>query len=251
MPLQTYRHTLYYLLPKWARNFYLFSALYAIAIICDCVYTMALAAVKIRWPGAYSYESCSRLGWERGLIQAPREPDDVYATRLCGWWDVQKRAGHFRTLAELVQRYCYPATPYVAIVQNDGVRYVLQSDGTWVEDTVAWSWDIYPERFSRFWVVIENTVEGLNVVAPTRTVGDSGAAVGMSGRQVGHDLARLGDRADAAAIRDIVETWRPPHTFCDCILVVMSSQLWTNLPGGNWDYWDSRNACARYWKGTL
>jgi len=253
MALLTHRHRAYQLCPPWARRFNLFSVLYAAALVLDMLADALMAAVKLRLGALYTDEGLVRTSSERRIYRGPNESTDSFVARLATWWDVGKRVGSLLVLARELQHYTLPAAYEVAIVLNDGTRYTLNADGTWVTDVVWWDWDGQTLP-SRFWVLLTNTA--LGVTGYTRKVGQTGAVVGQPGHMVGSDTPYLNYATspvpDPRELQARLEVYRPPHMHCDAILLVLDrTAFWTSGPtGGDWDQWANRNPAALYWTGT-
>lgn len=253
--LLTHRHTAYELVPKWARGFFLGGLLYAINLVFDELYDMLLAAVWIRFPNRYSPESMRRLGSERGLRRAPLESDDSYADYLKRWWDLSKTSGTFWSLLERVQHFFAPAGADVRVVCNDGRYYRIAPNGDRTKGTTSWNWDGHSEKWSRFWLIIDNTDVG--ATGTDRKVLQPGDTVRNDDYLVGSDVLNRGGALsyalpDAKEIQAILEAERCPHAFCDCVIVILDSNaFWENPPNtGDWDRWVRRSTQALYWEGT-
>lgn len=257
MALITSRSTTWQLVPKWARGLNFFRLLYVFAVIFDAMTDWLLVAIRIRFVGLYSPEAAQRLALERLIFLAPNEDTDTRAMRLAAWWDVNKRAGDFLTMARSIQEYFYPDTPMIEIVSNDGTCHRLARNGTWTIFATRWDWDGHgaATHWSRFWVLISPYSPG--VTGTTRAVLQPGATLLQASHMVGSDTPYL-NRAleptpDPRAIRAIEEARRPPHCHCDSILLLLDHEaFWDafNIPAGNWQYWRNRNPYALYWAGT-
>jgi hypothetical protein len=240
----TSRNSVWKLLPTWARGTNLFSVIYAIVLIVDAFWDMLVAAVKIRFQGYYSNESIPRIAAERKMIQGRAESAASFAGRLSGWWDVAKRSGCFYVMAKELAAYFLPQTIAIVIITNNGTRYTLGTDGSWVVDSTAWNWDSDATQWSRFWVLLDNGV--LDLTGYGRQVLQSGSNVLQPTRFVGSDAT-----VDAPALVNIMENYRAPHTYCVHLMPILDhTNFWANLPNGTWNEWVNRNAYALYWTGT-
>jgi hypothetical protein len=242
--LQSHRHQMWRLVPWWLRGFYAFRILYAIAVVVDALGDALLAAVKIRFPNLYSTESLSPLGAERRKRRGRNESPESFAARLDAWWDTAKHSGDFCTIAKELAAYYLPTRVKIEIVSNNGTRYTLGTDGSWVIDSVSWTWDSHSEYWSRFWVLIAN--DAIQATSTSRVVLDPSENVLQDTRFVGSDATDT-----AADLRAILEDNRPPHTHCEHIMVLLDyTEFWASPPSGNWDRWANRSQQALYWGGT-
>lgn len=265
--LPSLRNYGYQLVPRWARGPRLTKLLYAIWTVADEIATMCLMAIKIRFPGVFSYESVPRIASERHLFQGPNELVAHFCERLKTWWDVGKHSGNFYTMAQQIQAYCLPAKFVVEIVQNNGVRYTLGTDGSFSMDQTTWNWDGDSKQWSRFWVLLSNSA--LGVTGTSQPVDSSlihpGAIITVKqpGRDVGEDTPYLNYSTspipDHKSIRRIMEFHRCPHAFCSgIILLLYHDAFWLHPPTpnadaelGTWNQWKNRDSVnARYWAGT-
>jgi hypothetical protein len=254
--LINHRHTIWKLLPRWARGFNLFSVLYACATILDALGDALLAAAKFRFPGLYSSESLKRTGVERRLFQGPNETDLAFGVHLGIWWDVAKREAHTKTMLQEIQHYCAPSPFKVQLVTNSGALFTLDIDGTYTSEWIdpMWDWDGDSSKVSRFWVLIYPTELPIEEFNTTIDPGD-GSVILQPMRDVGASTPYLNKSRspvpDHIAIRRILEMHRAPHTHCDLIIVVLDSVAFWSWPrDGTWDQWANRSNDALYWEGT-
>lgn len=244
MGMLTHRHRLYELVPRWLRGFNAFTVLYAIAVVADALGDALFAAMKIRFPNVHSEESLPLLASERRMVRGRSESAESFAARLDQWWDVAKHSGDLFTIAKEVSKYFLPAHVSVQVVTNNGTLYTLSDDGGWHVGSCSWNWDNQPQYWSRFWLLISNTVIE---ATDTEELVNSGQWVLDRNRFVGSAATDT-----AADVRLIEETHRAPHNHCAGILVLLDvDAFWASPPDGSWNYWANRNPNALYWAGTL
>jgi hypothetical protein len=250
--LATFRHTAWRLLPWWARGANLYRLIYACALIFDAIGTAFLASLRLRFPGLYSEESLARLGTERKLWRGPNESADSFTERLRAWWGTARRVGSAFEILRQLQAYTLPATYELHLITNVGFRITLHADGTFATDQIAWSWDGDTSKWSRFWIVLENSA--LPAITLDRVVLNASAAVLQPTRSVGAETQYLNPvtspTPDPWALRRILEDNRPPHTHCEQMILVVDSRFWSELPAGNWGDWGNRSLFALYWEAT-
>jgi len=105
--------------------------------------------------------------------------------------------------------------------------------------TSGWTWDgAMDSNWSRFWVVIT----GHPWVA--WEWGD-GTLWGE-----GKTWGSTATIAEVRSVRALVRKWKPAHTVCDRIIVVLDAVTWASeQPDGTWDDPANRSKAAVYWKG--
>lgn len=126
----TYRDTIWAESPPWLQIGINQRILYSIAIQLDAMGDALVAAVKMRFPGVYSFDSLPELGRERRIRRGQLETDANYATRLTRWLeDHRRRGGAYALLAQL-HAYYDPAPVNISLEYRSGARFVMAPDGS-------------------------------------------------------------------------------------------------------------------------
>lgn len=138
--------------PPWLRIGNAAKLLYAFGYITDGTAEALVAAVKLRFPGVYGYDSLPLIGRERRIARGPSEPDATYATRLARWLDDHRtRGGPYALLAQL-HAFFAPNNFAIDLVYRNGRRYQMDVDGNVTRGTIAFSPDTDPDRWARWWL---------------------------------------------------------------------------------------------------
>jgi hypothetical protein len=153
--LRTYRDTIREISPWWLRGRVLGSVLYAIAAQLDVLQDATIAGVKLRFPGAYSYESLPLLGRDRRIRRGRFEADETYASRLLPWLDDhQRRGGPYALLAQLHAHYA-PHNFGIELRYVTGRNFVMALDGTVTRGDVTWTPPGNPAQWARWWLIYQ------------------------------------------------------------------------------------------------
>lgn len=134
--LATLRDVAYRNTPRWLRRGNNQKLIWSIVLQLDATLEGAVAGVKMRFPGLYSYESLGTIGRDRRIRRGRAELDSVYAGRLLRWLiDHRTRGGAFALLAQL--HAYYAAAPFpIHLVYKTGTRFSMATDGTITKDLV-------------------------------------------------------------------------------------------------------------------
>lgn len=139
--------------PPWLATGNNEKLLYAIALLADVCGDAMTAALAMRFPGLYSYESLPVIGRERRITRGPYETDAGYASRLRRWLDDhRRRGGPYAMLAQL-HAYFAPNNFPIELVYRSGRRFVMALDGTVARSVAAtFAPDARPEQHARWWL---------------------------------------------------------------------------------------------------
>jgi hypothetical protein len=232
--MATLRDQLSSVVPPWLRRSVGGRLLYAIALHFDALVELATIAIKIRFPGLYSYESLPSLSRERRIRRGLGETDASFAARLRGFFEAHRdRGGPYVLLEQIFARYRYSvdgAFP-VHLMYTSGARFDLATDGAITRDVDTWGTGLGPEEWAHWWLVYEWPTTILN----DGTWGDPGAW--GDGGVWGSTLSV----ADVTDLRLIPTEWN--NGYCKGHLVVLSpgqalwgvpDELWGVPVGGMW-----------------
>jgi len=193
------------------------------------------------------------LGRDRGIRRGRNEPAAAYAARLKMHRDAHRTQGN--PFAMLDQLYAYLQTAGVTLrfVDRRGNWFTRAPSGSrgWALNTGAWDWDGGSlDRWGRFWVIIYSDQ------GPWSAQWDPTGSGAYSG-------TTTATADEIAAVRAIINEWKPAGMRCEWIVVAFSSPGSTfgpetgDDPLGTWGAWGAgspkhavRSANARYWKGT-
>lgn len=236
--------------------------LYALGLVLGARLERVKKGIKARFPGGGAPEDAlSEIGRDLKVVRGPDESRASYEVRLQRAIDDWRVAGTAWSILEQVRGYCSPHEVVCKLVNNHGVVYTLEADGSRSRERDAtWDWDgLGVDGRARFWVIIYPTAAGLPW-AQGPTIGDPalwGGEVGTPGYTVGTTATP----GDVQAIRRIIQTWKCPGR---CVSVIIAFDDTKFVPGvditadsGDWGiahihpgYAPSREATARYWAGT-
>lgn len=232
----TFRDTLAQIVPPWLRNGTAARVLYSMGVQVDAMADAAVAAVKHRFPGLYSFEALSLVGRERRIRRGRQELDESYAVRLRRWLDDHRlRGGAYALLEQLFAHY-HPSNFQIdllyypsALLEGRARRFTLDIDGNITRGTIDWMPDYDAARWSRWWLFF---------AWPT-AIGDDGTWADAGEWDPSEDfVAGVWDSdltvADAEDIRLVPKDWIAAHCFGAVVLVGPGMALW-DFPPGIWD----------------
>lgn len=242
MTVQTFRDAIVQTAPKWLRGFWGARFLYALGVQLDAVGDAVVASVKMRMPGLYDHETLPLIGRQRRLTRTPTETDAQYAARLEQWRQVNGRRGNPFALMEQIRAHLAPDAVRVAVVNNQGHRLEIETDGTpSVVGATSWDWDGDADRWSRCWVILYDADWVAEpVIGAGPPIGDYPGTIGSSATTV-----------EVGRVRTIVNEWGAAHARIVNTIVVLDETAWELAqPDGDWDWEENRNAAVVYWKGS-
>jgi hypothetical protein len=258
--------------PPWLSVGVAEKILYTYGLMFDMLGDAAVAAVQMRFPGAYSWTSLPLIGRDRQVPRGLAESNSDYANRLRGWWDTHRGAGNPYCLLKQI----YAATGFLA-------RYWIINDRAcrWVYDPVqshpytygppsgpytswddaghitqysyygmpsVWGWG--PEHLPfRFWVVIElSSVDQIGLPPVWAPPPPSGRTADRPPNNT-QTLGSTATPALAQTIRNLVRSWKPAFMRCESIIITWDSFLFDN-DGPVHLRWEHRYCNAAYWQGA-
>jgi hypothetical protein len=226
MALYTFRDAIRSMVPWWAgrETGRIGKVLYAIGVHVDALVEAHVAAIKIAYPGLYSPESLSLIGRDRRIRRGPQESNEVYASRLPGWWAAHKRRGGPYALLEQLRAY-WSNTFRIDLVYYSGRRFTALEDGSPIaRDDIEWTPDSVPAKWARWWLFYfwPETVNDDGVWTDPGTWDDGGVW--------DSDLTL----EDVANIRAIPAEWNAKHCYGRVVLLSDGAELW-DYPEGPWD----------------
>ena len=235
---------------------------YSLGLLMDAYLTRLLQGLRARWPSHAMPSALPFLGRDRRIVRGINESAESYAARLLRWLDDHRIRGNPYALMEQLRAYCQ-ADVRIRTVDMRGNWYTIERDGTKSVSLQQgnWDWDgADASRWSRFWVIIYPTSDGLPWEA--RPVGWD------DGDWWGDPSLTLGTTAtanQASTVKSIVRDWQPDGTRCEWIIIAFDDTSFAPddssppLPDGTWGKWgklvsgnyeESRDETARYWKGV-
>jgi hypothetical protein len=159
--------------PAWLRTGIAEKLMYTIGLYFDALVELTDAAVRIRFPGDYGYESLPYLSRERGIRQGIGESNASFALRLNEWFETHKdRGGPYPMLEQIWHHYkdspdgAFP----VHLVYTSGARFDMGTDGVITRDADSFSTGLGPDDWAHWWLVYERPTP----IADEGTWGDPG-----------------------------------------------------------------------------
>lgn len=208
--------------PPWLLEAVGGGLLYTGGLILDAVGDAWLKeGIKARFPDSAPTDALGYIGNDRLIDRGPGELDPSYVIRLRQAIDTWRNAGGGRTiLAELAAYFTNVATPPLRLVSDSSIWHEFDWGTKLTTRTAAagnWVWDVYTgARWFRGWAIIDSTG-----AAPwTPDVWD---LVGTWG-----DGGTWGSNAtvyDVAAIRKILDRWKPAHITALNVIITFSATL--------------------------
>jgi hypothetical protein len=220
----SFRDLLYEISPRWLRAFWAWRLLYSIAVHVDGFIDAAVAAIKYRFPGYYTYQSLAQLARDRKMRRGRIEPDAAFALRLRGWIEAHKRRG---TPPEMLRQLsAYHSNAYeIELVNHHGLRWLLGTDGSITHDMITWEPTKTPEQWAQWWLFYHwpVPVPGDGIWSDPGVWDDGGVwDSGLTAAQV-EDLSIIPQEWNAGHIRK-----------GSIILLNGDVELW-DYPPGTWD----------------
>jgi hypothetical protein len=195
---------------------------YSEGLLIDGIAQWMIEGVKASMPLVCGPDALYLSGRDMQIDRGPNETDEHYAVRLSRAVDSHRVKGSGPELCLQLLSWFSPSTSTpIRIVSNSAVWHEINTTTEVVTKTVVgtnWNWDTYTStRWWRGWVVIDAsagpwTADVWDLVG---TWGDGG--VWGSDATVG----------DVAAIRRIVDKWKPAHLTCVNIIVAWDATLYT------------------------
>ena len=239
-----------------------FKFLYTPALFADLSLEALIQGIQARLPLTGTPTALPRIGRDRVIRRGLTEPDDVYARRLVAWLDDWRHAGSAWSLMRQVQAYVWPIVPRLRVINNNGVFWTLNPDGTQERTKVAdWDWDSNsggdPDDWAKIWLVIYST----NGPYPWDREGSWDDGEAWDGRPE-ETWGSTATPEQVQEIQAIVEDWKAAHELCVNIVVALDTAVFdptdnTTYPtDGLWGHWSkivggvsvpARDDRAIYW----
>jgi hypothetical protein len=160
-PQQKVRFLGQLLAPIWLRGKNAATFIYVWGRLFDRALDGAVAAVKHRFPGYFSFDGLTLSGRERGLRRGIFESDRGYADRLLRWIDsAQVRGSPSEMLHQLYWFHRPELAVATCIIERSGHRYTMTTGtateaGAIIEDNLAaYNPEAHPERWASYRIVI-------------------------------------------------------------------------------------------------
>lgn len=220
----TFRDLLKTISPRWLQASYgiAHKLLYSLAVHVDAVGDGAIYGVRRRFPGYDSHDQMSLVGRDRKIRRGREEPDEPYAARCLRWLDDHPLRGNpYAMLAQLNAHYAAAPFP-IRLVTRKGVCYDMATDGTVTRSSFAFSPDLEPSRWARWWLFYE--------WPDTLTTDGTWGSGGVWGDGGVWDSGLLG--TEVQDLRLIPTEWNAAH--CTGTLVLTNGEVWGIPPEGTW-----------------
>lgn len=186
----------------------------------DAVGQWIIEGVKASMPGICDPSALYLTGRDMQTDRGPNETDGHYAERLKGAVDSHRVKGSGPELLKQLLAWFSPSTTVpIRLVSNSAVWHEINTTTEAVTKTVVgtnWDWDAFVStRWWRGWVIIDSS---LGPWTP-----DVWDLVGLwgDGGVWGSDIPIN----EVAALRRIVDRWKPAHIVCVNIIVTFDASL--------------------------
>jgi len=226
-----------------------FRVLYVAALLCDVLWSYAVAGIYTWFPGyaigatnlSVDQESGLEMtGRSRGYPRGIGEASTTYAARMRVWLDDWKDAAATVIVLKMIRGFL-GGTPRLRMIDRSGNWTTLETNGTITRTVAAWNWDgvSNPERagmWSDVWIVVYPDQFGQRPGTLGGLTGDDGLGLGMLIRH-----------ADADTLRGILQLWKGAHTFLRAVIFTTDATLFdpsnpSTCPDGKWGQWSNVNA---------
>lgn len=270
------RGTLGTYLPTWLGNVpglrKLFSVLWTVALIGDCLREIAWEGQLAAYPGVGTPDALPYIGASRGLIQGPSEPNATFAKRCIAWLSTVATMGSAEGLVRQVQAFLIGqgslgagVYPVVAFVDRAGNMTTANADTSITESVVSWNWDqvdgwvdgsgynpppVVTAWWADGWLLIQDPYTHYTGFTDANWTGVLGAW--NSGDQT---IDSLVPQDTVTKLLKIVDVWKGLHVFVRCIAWVPSVAGFA--PDGTYGNWGAnvlgtqsarRNGAYSYWQ---
>ena len=182
--------------------------MYAAAVQADTFADALIAAVALRFPGAYGYDSLPQIGKERRIARGPFESDATYAERLTRWLDDhRRRGGPYAMLAQL-HAYFAPNNFPINLLYRSGRHFAMDATGA-ITRTIStvFAPNTNPAQWARWWLFFDLPADALADIDST-------------------DLANLGH---------IPREWNAAHAQGRVFALEPGAELWGWPLGRKWN----------------
>jgi hypothetical protein len=272
------REQLATIVPTWIANIpglrKLFSYLWTIALLGDCLREIAIEGQFAAYPGLGTPTALPYIGASRGLVQAPGEPDANFAARCVTWLIDAAMMGQAESVATQIQRFLVAqgslgigVYPVVAVVDRSGRTVTANADQTITISQSMWNWDevhgwVDRTKFrppsevdtywSDMWVVIQDPYRHYTGFSDPNWL-----AAWNSGDQTVDSLCPQGV---VDGIKSILGTWRGAHMYVRNVIFVPTVSSFLSAPNGTWGNYSinisgtqtaTRTAAYSYWQTSL
>jgi hypothetical protein len=222
--ITTFRDTLRRICPPWLARGNAEKYVYTFGLHLDILGDAVVAAIKLRFPNAYSAESLPLLGRDRKIRRGIGETDATYATRMRRWLDDHaRRGGPYAMLAQIFAHYA--TAPFlVELVSRKGQRHAMAIDGSVTRSEISFEPDDRPDLWSRWWLYYH---------WPTAVAADgvwSDPGVWSDGGVWDSSLTV----AEVEDLKLIPTEWNAAHTTGTLVVLSPDAELW-DYPVGTWD----------------
>ena len=139
---------------------------WVISATLDGLHQLALEGVYASWPGFGTPTALSLIGQSRGMIRGMGENDAHFAQRMIPWLSLWQHAGSEENIIQGIWAYVLGQPPCF-VVNRNGTRVSIATDGTMTTDVITWDWDSLSNPYrsdgsrgytywSELWIVVYN-----------------------------------------------------------------------------------------------
>lgn len=263
------------IVPTWITNVpgfrNVYSYLYVIALLGDCLREMAWEGQLAAYPGVGTPDALPLIGQSRALTQGPSEPDATFVQRCITYRQALVRAGSAIELGAQIQDFLVGlgtlgagVYPVLAVIDRNGYTATLNADQSVTISTQSWDWDdfggyvdgtgFHPGSevdgwWSDNWIIITDIFSThYTSFSDTHWTGAYG-----SGDQT---LDSLCPQSVVQGLMSLIAPWKGAHMYVRGIIWVPSVSAFFATPNGFWGNWShnfsgpqvpTRTAAYSYW----
>lgn len=200
---------------------------YSLMVTLDAFLRRAELGLIAKFPTYAPTDAFPYLSRDRRILRGRDETDAQFAIRLKRYLDDHRTRGNPFAMMEQIRAYL-GVDVLCRTVDARGNWYTIATDGTYSTslDTGNWEWDDdAASQWSRFWVIIY----------PDATLGPwfeqpyaigSGSLWGGAIGTAGYTIGTTATPDEVAAIRSLVQTWKPAGTTCEWIIISFDPDAW-------------------------
>lgn len=236
--------------PYWIRNGYGGKFLQSLGLTLDTAQGTLLHVLRQTRPLVAFADALPFIGADRNIRRYPTEPEDSYRARLARWRQIKRHAGsHYGEMLNLQPFFLPNVLPALVIVHQAGdgssaTYHRLSPEGVYTVTRAVpsnYAWDPNDERWSRFWLFIEETAE-MVASAPALyddgTIYDSGVTLYdggvFSNARIDDIVALVNDSKAAHSMLAGVGFIRAGYSLTATGTAVTLPDGSTTYPTGNW-----------------
>ncbi len=128
--------------PPWLQRLRGAPFLRGLGDILDTLRDATAEAIALRLPRATVPTALGRIGQDRKILRGYNESNVGYAARLPEWLFAHQRRGGPYAMLRQIEGFWSEVPRRVDLIYANGVRYVLETDGTITRDVIATNADL-------------------------------------------------------------------------------------------------------------